>query len=79
MSIFKPCTLGIWRKMALEIIKECERSGHPYHMWWNRSLYKVFAKRIIGHSRNTTFYKIRGKRKVEGTGEREFQRITVKK
>ena len=28
MSIFKPCTLGIWRKMALETIKECELSGH---------------------------------------------------
>ena len=27
MSIFKPCTLGIWRKMALETIKECELSG----------------------------------------------------
>ena len=27
MSIFKPCTLGIWRKMALETIRECELSG----------------------------------------------------
>ena len=43
MSIFNPSTHGNWRKMAREINKDCE-PGPPYHMWWNRSLHKVFAK-----------------------------------
>ena len=64
--------------MALETIKECELSGHVPIICGGTGLYIKFLLNELSVIPDIPIYKIRGKRKIGGTGEREFRELLSK-
>ena len=76
MSIFKPCTLGIWRKMALEIIKECERSGHLPIICGGTGLYiKFLLNELSAIPEIPPSIKLEAREKLKELGNENFREL----
>ena len=79
MSIFKPCTLGIWRKMALEIIKECERSGHLPIICGGTGLYiKFLLNELSAIPEIPPSIKLEAREKLKELGNENFIELLSK-
>ena len=79
MSIFKPCTLGIWRKMALEIIKECERSGHLPIICGGTGLYiKFLLNELSAIPEIPPSIKLEAREKLKELGNENFRELLSK-
>ena len=79
MSIFKPCTLGIWRKMALETIKECELSGHLPIICGGTGLYIKFLLNELSAIPNIPLsIKLKARKKIEELGNEGFRDLLSK-
>lgn len=79
MSIFKPCTLGIWRKMALETIKECERSGRLPIICGGTGLYiKFLLNELSAIPEVPPSIKLEAREKLEDLGNENFRELLSK-
>lgn len=79
MSIFKPCTLGIWRKMALETIKECELSGHLPIICGGTGLYiKFLLNELSPIPGIPPSIKLEAREKLEKLGNENFRELLLK-
>ena len=79
MSIFKPCTLGIWRKMALETIKECELSGRLPIICGGTGLYiKFLLNELSAIPEIPPSIKLEAREKLEDLGNENFRELLSK-
>ena len=79
MSIFKPCTLGIWRKMALETIKECELSGRLPIICGGTGLYiKFLLDELSAIPEIPPSIKLEAREKLEDLGNENFRELLSK-
>ena len=79
MSIFKPCTLGIWRKMALETIKECDLSGHLPIICGGTGLYIKFLLNELSPIPDIPpSIKLEAREKLEELGNENFRELLLK-
>ena len=79
MPIFKPCTLGIWRKMALETIKECELSGHLPIICGGTGLYIKFLLNELSPIPDIPpSIKLEAREKLEELGNENFRELLLK-
>ena len=79
MSIFKPCTLGIWRKMALETIKECELSGRLPIICGGTGLYiKFLLNELSAIPEIPPSIKLEAREKLENLGNENFRELLSK-
>ena len=79
MPIFKPCTLGIWRKMALEMIKECELSGHLPILCGGTGLYIKFLLNELSPIPDIPpSIKLEAREKLEELGNENFRELLFK-
>ena len=79
MSIFKPCTLGIWRKMALETIKECDLSGHLPIICGGTGLYIKFLLNELSPIPDIPLsIKLEARKKLEELGNENFRELLLK-
>ena len=79
MSIFKPCTLGIWRKMALETIKECELSGHVPIICGGTGLYiKFLLNELSAIPEISPSIKLEAREKLKELGNENFRELLSK-
>ena len=79
MSIFKPCTLGIWRKMALETIKACDLSGHLPIICGGTGLYIKFLLNELSPIPDIPpSIKLEAREKLEKLGNENFRELLLK-
>ena len=79
MSIFKPCTLGIWRKMALETIKECELSGRLPIICGGTGLYiKFLLNELSAIPEISPSIKLEAREKLKELGNENFRELLSK-
>ena len=79
MSIFKPCTLGIWRKMALETIRECELSGRLPIICGGTGLYiKFLLDELSAIPEIPPSIKLEAREKLEDLGNENFRELLSK-
>ena len=79
MSIFKPCTLGIWRKMALETIKECELSGRLPIICGGTGLYiKFLLNELSAIPEIPPSIKLEAREKLAVLGNENFRELLSK-
>ena len=79
MSIFKPCTLGVWRKMALETIKECDLSGHLPIICGGTGLYiKFLLNELSPIPEIPPSIKLEAREKLEELGNENFRELLLK-
>ena len=79
MSIFKPCTLGIWRKMALETIKECELSGRLPIICGGTGLYiKFLLNELSAIPEISPSIKLQAREKLKELGNENFRELLSK-
>lgn len=79
MSIFKPCTLGIWRKMALETIKECELSGRLPIICGGTGLYiKFLLNELSTIPEISPSIKLEAREKLKELGNENFRELLSK-
>jgi len=79
MSIFKPCTLGVWRKMALETIKECDLSGHLPIICGGTGLYIKFLLNELSPIPDIPpSIKLEAREKLEELGNENFRELLLK-
>ena len=79
MSIFKPCTLGIWRKMALETIRECELSGRLPIICGGTGLYiKFLLNELSAIPEIPPSIKLEAREKLEDLGNENFRELLSK-
>ena len=79
MSIFNPCTLGIWRKMALETIKECELSGRLPIICGGTGLYiKFLLNELSAIPEIPPSIKLEAREKLEDLGNENFRELLSK-
>ena len=79
MSIFKPCTLGIWRKMALEAIKECELSGRLPIICGGTGLYiKFLLNELSAIPEISPSIKLEAREKLKELGNENFRELLSK-
>ena len=79
MSIFMPCTLGIWRKMALETIKECELSGRLPIICGGTGLYiKFLLNELSAIPEIPPSIKLEAREKLEDLGNENFRELLSK-
>ena len=79
MSIFKPCTLGIWRKMALETIKECELSGRLPIICGGTGLYiKFLLNELSAIPEIPPSIKLEAREKLKELGNENFRELLSK-
>ena len=79
MSIFKPCTLGIWRKMALETIKECELSGRLPIICGGTGLYiKFLLNELSAIPEIPPSIKLDAREKLGDLGNENFRELLSK-
>lgn len=79
MSIFKPCTLGIWRKMALETIEECELSGRLPIICGGTGLYiKFLLNELSAIPEISPSIKLEAREKLKELGNENFRELLSK-
>ena len=79
MSILKPCTLGIWRKMALETIKACDLSGHLPIICGGTGLYIKFLLNELSPIPDIPpSIKLEAREKLEKLGNENFRELLLK-
>ena len=79
MSIFKPCTLGVWRKMALEMIKECDLSGHLPIICGGTGLYIKFLLNELSPIPDIPpSIKLEAREKLEELGNENFRELLLR-
>ena len=79
MSIFKPCTLGVWRKMALETIKECDLSGHLPIICGGTGLYiKFLLNELSPIPEIPPSIKLEAREKLEELGNENFRELLLR-
>ncbi len=79
ISIFKPCTLGVWRKMALKTIEECELSGHLPIICGGTGLYIKFLLNDLSAIPDIPpSIKLEAREKLEELGNEDFRELLSK-
>ena len=79
MSIFKPCTLGIWRKMALKTIEECELSGRLPIICGGTGLYiKFLLNELSAIPEISPSIKLEAREKLKELGNENFRELLSK-
>ena len=79
MSIFKPCTLGIWRKMAFETFKDCELSGHLPIICGGTGLYiKFLLNELSPIPEISPSIKLEAREKLKELGNENFRELLSK-